>query len=333
MSGVSITAVLVAWNAGPTLEACARSLRESADDAGVRLSLVVIDNDSTDDSVTSLSLRDGDRIVRNPLNAGFGVAAAQGIALATAPWVMLVNPDVVVARELIGELARTARTAPADVATLVPEMRYASDPSLINCRGVAMDASGIPSEVDAGTRDDRERVPRIEVLGGSSGCCLLRLEALTMLGGVEPCFFAYLEDVDLAVRLRRAGFRALFVPGAVAWHEGSATTGEGSPLKTYLVARNRRLLFRLDGPHSIHARLWRAVAETGHAVVSARGNARAAPWRGRLAALRFRRYTRFVLRSRRLTESQQHPLELPNRVGLRATLARKRALEKVIGRH
>ncbi len=333
MTDTFITAVVVAWNAGSTLNACVSSLRESAILASVGLNVIVIDNNSVDDSVTSLPLRSADRVVCNPVNAGFGVAASQGIALADAPWVMLINPDVVVDRMAIPVLAAAARAATSDVATLIPELRFTSDPSLINCRGVTMDAAGIPAEIDAGTRGVPERESALEALGGSSGCCLLRLEALRTLGGIEPCFFAYLEDVDLAVRLRAAGFRALAVPEAVAWHEGSATTGEGSPLKTYLVARNRRILFRLDGPRSVEARFWRSVIETGHAVVSTRQPAVAAPWLGRLGSLRLRLYTRFVIRSRRLTEPTRSPLSLPDRVGLRATLARKRRIEQGINKH
>ena len=68
------------------------------------------------------------------------------------------------------------------------------------------------------------------------------------VGGLEPLYFAYMEDVDLGWRLRKHGYRAFVVPGAVALHEGSASTGEGSWLKAFLVARNRRALFRLHGP-------------------------------------------------------------------------------------
>ena len=71
-----------------------------------------------------------------------------------------------------------------------------------------------------------------EPLGGSSGCCLLRLEAVRSLGGLELAYFAYLEDVDLGARLARAGYGARLVRDAVSWHQGSASAGPTSPLKT-----------------------------------------------------------------------------------------------------
>lgn len=331
MIGPEITAVLVAWNSGDSLTSAVDSLRRSADEAGVALSLVVVDNDSRDGSFERLTLRDGDRVVRNPVNAGFGVAAAQGSALATAPWILLVNPDVVVDLCFVGEIARAARGAPPQVATIVPELRFASVPHLINCRGVTMDAAGLPAEVDAGLPDD-EPSHASTALGGSSGCCLVRREALVAVGGIELCFFAYLEDVDLAVRLQRAGYGMHLAPRAIAWHEGSASTVEGSPLKTYLVARNRRILFRLDAPGTLRARLWRTVVEAGHGLVSTR-NGGGSPWQGRLAALRQRRYTRFLRRSRRLLDPPARAIALAPCTTLRGTLARKRALQQALRRH
>jgi GT2 family glycosyltransferase len=165
------------------------------------------------------------------------------------------------------------------------------------------------------------------MLGGSSGCCLLRAEAVRKLGGPEPAFFAYLEDVDLALRLRRAGHSAAFVPGAIAWHEGSMSTGRRSPLKEFLVARNRRLLFRLDAPRSLRARFWRTVTDAGHGLVTSLRGAGLAPWAGRLDALRLRRYARFVRHSRAAHERHADPLPLAPRVTLRRTLARRRAID------
>jgi GT2 family glycosyltransferase len=270
-------------------------------------------------------------VVCNPVNAGYGVAAAQGIARAGAPWILLLNPDVVVARTFVAELLAVASTFPASVATLVPDVRFASNPSIVNCRGLQVDDVGVPTEVDSGRPAEPLAQPR-PVFGGSSGACLLRTEALRAVGGVEIAFFAYLEDVDLAWRLQRAGYTALLAPRATAYHEGSASIGEGSPLKAFLVARNRRILFRLNGPHSLRARLWRTVTELGHAVVTSSQGAGSAPWQGRLDALRLRTYTRFVRRSRGLVDRFAVMPELAPRATWGTTLKRKRAVSREMRR-
>jgi GT2 family glycosyltransferase len=324
MTAPRISAVVVAWNAGASLAHCAGSLRESAQHADELLQLVVVDNGSTDTSVGELELADGDVVIRNPVNAGYGVAATQGIARARAPWVLLVNPDVTVERDFVQALLRAADTAASTVATLVPEMRFASRPHLVNCRGVTVDEIGIPSEIDAGLPVVAPIAPSYPPLGGSSGCCLLRVEHVRMLGGPEPAFFAYLEDVDLALRLDGLGLEAEFVADAVALHEGSASAGAQSPLKVHLVARNRRLLFRLHGPRSFRSTLWRTFVDVAHGAYSSLATP-VAPWSGRLEALRFRRYLRFLKHSRG-TRPRPGDYARPARTTLRQTLSRKRRI-------
>lgn len=322
MTTPRMSAVVVAWNAGATLGACVRSLRESAFRAGESVQVVVVDNASRDRSVDDLELEPEDVVVRNPVNAGYGVAASQGIARSDAPWILLVNPDLVVESRFAGALLDAADRASPVVATLVPELRFLSRPGVVNCRGLTVDEIGIPAEVDAGAPVGVPPVPSVPVLGGSSGCCLLRAEHVRALGGPEPAFFAYLEDVDLALRLRHAGYDTLFVPEAIAYHEGSAATGARSPLKIYLVARNRRLLFGLHGPHSPRARAWRTLIEVGHAAYSSLG-APVAPWAGRLAALSSRRHVRFLRRARRAHEPALATAPRAPRASVRRTLRRK----------
>jgi GT2 family glycosyltransferase len=324
MTAPRMSAVVVAWNAGSTLAACVDSLRTSAGHAAESVQFVIVDNGSLDTAVADLRLEADDVVVRNELNAGYGVAAAQGIARSNAPWILLVNPDLTVEPDFVEQLLAVADSAEPAIGTLVPELRFASRPDVVNCRGVTVDEIGVPAEIDAGMPAADGAAPSIPVLGGSSGCCLLRAEHLRSLGGPEPGFFAYLEDVDLALRLWSAGHEAIFVPGAVALHEGSASTGARSPLKVFLVARNRRLLFRLHGPRSPRATAWRALVDVAHGTYSSLGTP-VAPWAGRLESLRFRRYVRFLRRSR-ASEPRVAEYARPSRATLRETLSRKRRI-------
>lgn len=328
MSAPHVSAVIVAWNSGEALAACVESLRHSANAAEIDVQLVIVDNASHADVAEGVRARPGDVVLRNPINAGYGVAAAQGLARADAEWALLVNPDVVVAAGFFEAFARVLLTIDTDVAALVPELRYASDRTIVNSRGIAIDEIGIPSEVDLGARVVERLTPH-QVLGGSSGCCLLRCDAVRAVGGPEPVFFAYLEDVDLAIRLQKAGYRALFVPNAFAWHEGSASTGEGSPVKSFLVARNRRILFRLHAPRTLTARLWRLAFDTGHGMIASLLGDLGAPWSGRLDAIRVRRYTEFVRRGRLEYDAQAGEVPTAPRAGLLASFARKRTATRM----
>lgn len=318
-----ISAVIVAWNSGSTLSACVDTLRRSAQNAGEPIEIVVVDNASTDEAVAAAPLSAEDVVVRNPINAGYAVAAAQGMARSRAPWVLLLNPDVVVGDGFVGAALRAADASSDRVATIVPELLFAERRDLVNCRGLTVDTVGIPAEIDAGVPVAEASGPSLPPLGGSSGCCLIRRAALEKLGGSEPVFFAYLEDVDLALRLSCAGYTAAYVPDAVAFHVGSASTGTRSPLKAFLVARSRRLLFALHGPHTPSAALWRTIVDGAHGVYTSLSTP-FAPWAGRADAMRSRRYVAFLKRSRRRNGPCISDFERPPRASLRNTLSRKR---------
>lgn len=313
-----VSAVLVSWESASVLDPCLQALFRSADAAGEEVEVIVIDNASTDRSAEIARAAGAHRVIDNPLNAGFAFAASQGLALAGGEWILLLNPDVVVEESFVAEMVEAARAAPSEVATLVPDLRFASRPTVINSRGIQIDETGIPSEIHAGL--DAAVAPSAPVpFGGSGGASLIRSTALGEVGGFEPVFFAYLEDADLAWRLQKAGHRASVVLSARARHVGSASTGEGSMIKAYLVARNRRLLFRLHGPHGLRARAWRMVSEIGHTAFHVVATRSLAPVRGRIDAFRLR--GRMASLAGQPNDQQNPPLA--RRVPLHAALRRK----------
>jgi hypothetical protein len=162
------------------------------------------------------------------------------------------------------------------------------------------------------------------ILGGSSGCCLLRADHVRALGGPEPMFFAYLEDVDLALRLRYAGYQTVFVQDAVRLPRG---------------LRLRPARVRLSRCSSLRATADCCSGSTGRGRCARRPGERSwtpltpmystlgtpiAPWAGRLEALRFRRYTAFLRRARRRSEPLRAEFDRPPRASLMTTLRRKR---------
>ena len=185
----------------------------------------------------------------NPVNAGYVVAASQGIALARGAWIMLANPDLTVSEAFVGTMLDAARDPPPQMSPAsCPTSVTRPIPSVVNSRGIEVDDDRYPggegrgAEAPTTLAGPSRSSARARAAASSVG------RALAEVGGLEPLYFAYLEDVDVGWRLRKKGYRSFVVPGAVALHEGSASTGEGSWLKAFLVARNRRALFRLHGP-------------------------------------------------------------------------------------
>ena len=322
----ALSAVIVAWNAGDTLTGLCRISQGVLEARGSGVASRDRRNASSDSAVESMPLAAGDIVIRNPVNAGYGVAVAQGFARRPPRGSWSANPDLVVDPWFVNALLAAAMQAAPEVATLVPELRFAARPDIVNCRGLTVDEVGVPAEVDAGTRVDSGAVATATILGGSSGCCLLRADHVRALGGAEPMFFAYLEDVDLALRLRCAGFETLFFVGeAVAFHEGVGL--DRRPLAPQGIPRCAQPPAALPAARSAvpGATAWRAVLDTAHAGYLTPATP-LAPWAGRAEALRFRRYTAFLRRARRRTEPCHADFDRAPRASLAATLQRKRSV-------
>jgi N-acetylglucosaminyl-diphospho-decaprenol L-rhamnosyltransferase len=221
-------AVVVNYNAGAELTACVASLRA----AGVA-EIVVVDNGSSDGSLATLVAADEKaRIVRAGRNLGYGTAVNRGAATLGEPFVLVVNPDIVIDPGAVDVLAGTLEAEP-DVAVVGPSIHEPggalypsarSFPSFTVGAGHALVGLFWPdnrwTRSYRGTATlDGAVAPRARESDWVSGaCCLVRREAFETVGGFDEGYFMYVEDLDLCWRLRRAGWRVLYEPAAAAVH-------------------------------------------------------------------------------------------------------------------
>ena len=214
----------------------------------VSLSVVIVDNGSAPEERSRIAREaPAARVIGFSHNLGFAGGANEGIARTRAPFVLLLNNDAVL------EPSYAARLA----ARLELDGRLAGAQGLVlSVDGRRVDSAGFEwnrrgEAVPVLSEEDAAAVPReaFEVPGISATAALYRREALEAVsrGGsvFDDAFFAYYEDVDLSLRLRRAGWRFVCDPGAIARHEGSHT-GRRTPFRRALwTSRNRwRALFR-----------------------------------------------------------------------------------------
>lgn len=98
-------------------------------------------------------------------------------------------------------------------------------------------------------REDRGQYDRSEECSFLSGCALIvRKEVIEKIGGFDENFFTYAEDLDYCLRARKSGWKLLYVPQAVVYHEGSATSGsEYEPFQSFYRWRNRFLIVAKHG--------------------------------------------------------------------------------------
>jgi len=234
----AVSVVIPNWNGRRWLEGCLASVAEQtlAPDE-----VVVVDNGSTDGSLEYLRCdHPRVRVVELAYNSGFARAANLGLDAASGELVALLNNDVRLSptwlETIVGAFWREPRVA--CVACKILEL---GDPSIVYDAGDILRRDGVCEQRGRFCADDGRWDQPGEVFGACAAAAVYRREAVLQTGGFDERYFAYLEDVELALRLRLAGWRCLYVP-AVAWHAGEGSSHRLRGGHHRLVARNTLLL-------------------------------------------------------------------------------------------
>ena len=198
--------------------------------------VLVVDNASSDASVAIARRFPSVRLIEPGSNTGF--ARGNNIAIAAAAtdceWIALMNPDAFAEPRWLEALLLASRAHPGfDV--LGSQLLNAAEPALLDGAGDAYHVSGLVwrmghglvASVDTNKKTLEAEAPdsTYEVFSPCAAAAMYRRSCITALGGFDEDFFCYVEDVDLAFRLRLMRHRCLQVPDSVVHHVGSGTTG------------------------------------------------------------------------------------------------------------
>ena len=183
-------------------------------------------------------------------NGGFCAAANAGIAAARGRFIQLLNNDTEVTKGWI-EAGLEPFSDPT-VGSVAPLVLVRSDPGRVDSAGDSYALTGWPTKRGHGQPRElfEARLPE-EVFGASGSSAFYRTAALHRVGGFDPLFGSYYEDIDLAFRLRWAGYRSLFTPRCVIHHDVSATYNHGSPALQRRMARNAEIVFWANMPRGL----------------------------------------------------------------------------------
>ena len=245
------TAVVIAnWNGKGFLKDCFDSLLAQTFQ---NFKIIFVDNGSSDgsaDFVEKEYLKNGFsgrlEIVKHEENTGFAKGYNTGISSAlqdgAIKFVIILNNDTKLDRAFIEELINCAKRK-KDAGSLQPKVLNFYEPKKIDCVGIALKKDGTAHNRGYG-RLDKGQYDQEEDIFGANGTASLftrsALESVRLAPGefFDDLHFAYYEDVDLAWRIRSAGFKAYTCPNAVIRHVHSATTGKFSLFKAYYLHRN-----------------------------------------------------------------------------------------------
>jgi len=230
-----ISIVAVTYSPGPALRTFVDSLKCAMT---APYELVLVDNGSSDGSVAELVASEDVRLIVADRNVGYGGAANLGVRATSGEFVVVANPDVEWHPDALDALLAAAQRWP-DGGAFGPLVITKQGEVYPSARRLPTLSTGIGHAFfgwwwngnpwTAAYRMDREP-PSERVTGWLSGCCLLlRRSAFEEVGGFDPAYFMYFEDVDLGERLGKAGWRSVYVPSASVTHTRAHATGHDAP--------------------------------------------------------------------------------------------------------
>jgi GT2 family glycosyltransferase len=237
-----VSIVIVNWNGRSWLAQCLPTIQQQT---FTDYEVILVDNGSTDGSVAWLQ-ENWLNISVIPLKINLGFAAANniGIRRASGLYIVTLNNDTLVDADFLAHMV-TAVSAP-DIGMIAPQITIWNQPAKLDAAGIEVDWLG--TAWNRGYEQPADMAYSADVFGPTAAAALYRREMLAEIGLFDETFFAYYEDVDLAWRARRAGWRCVYAPKAQVRHWHSAT-GEKTPAyKAYLIGRNKVWCFLKNYP-------------------------------------------------------------------------------------
>lgn len=250
----SLAIIILNWNGLELLKkllptAAGFSISEESD-------LIVADNGSTDGSCEWIEANCPEvKLLRFNENLGFAAGYNRAIEETRYPYTILLNSDVEVTPGWWRPMLLFMESHP-NVGALQPKIRSYFNRDYFEYAGAAggyLDNLGYPYcrgrvfenvEKDEGQYDGEA----IDVAWASGAALMVRTSVYIELGGLDPAFFAHMEEIDLCCRMIAAGRRVCAITDSFVYHMGGASLPKGNPKKTYLNFRNNLLLLHKNLP-------------------------------------------------------------------------------------
>jgi GT2 family glycosyltransferase len=197
-----------------------------------------VDNGSTDGSVDQIQKKYPDiKLICLSENLGFAAANNLGAREAQGQWLCLLNNDAFPEPDWLENLVKATDEYPEFIA-FGSKMISAENTKILDGIGDVYHISGLAWRMGYNHPVDTAPSEPKEIFSPNAAAVLYRRDAFLLVGGFSEYFYMYHEDVDLGFRLRLRGYRSLYVPDAVVFHQGSASTGVKSDFAVYHGHRN-----------------------------------------------------------------------------------------------
>jgi GT2 family glycosyltransferase len=227
--------IIVNYNGLHNLEQCLNSVLKSNDSDA---EIIVVDNASQDGSIEMVKQNFPQvSLICLPENVGFGEGNNRGASQANGDYLAFLNPDTVVESNWLKALIEPLETDPS-AGMVTSKILLLNKPETINTCGNDIHISGLTLCRGMGCpATDYNLLKSVAAISGAAFA--LRRDLFNTLTGFDPLFFLYMEDTDLSWRVRLAGYRCLFVPNSIVYHDYTLRFG---PRKIFFQERNRYLM-------------------------------------------------------------------------------------------
>ena len=201
--------------------------------------VIIIDNGSDDSSLEYIQENSFNFIVvviKNDENLGFAPAVNQGILKSGYDYIFSLNNDTEIERGSIKAMLDLIQED--GVFSVQAKMLQATNKQLIDDAGDEYNLLAWTKKIGENQNSDNY-LEVFEIFSSCAGAALYKKSVLEEIGSFDDNFFAYMEDVDLAIRSQIYGYRNLLCPDAIVYHIGSATSGSRyNEFKVKIAARN-----------------------------------------------------------------------------------------------
>jgi len=217
--------------------------------------IVVVDNCSSDDTVHWIKTEHSD-ILLKVLDQNYGYSGGYEIAIREiqTPYLVLLNSDVAVTPGWVSHLYSFMEQHP-QAGAVAPKIKSFADHESFEYAGAAggwIDCYGYPfcrgRIFDSIEKDHGQFEKPAKVFWASGACMMVRTDAYRVSGGLDPLFFAHMEEIDLCWRLHSNGYEVWYTPDSLIYHVGGGALPNESPKKLYLNFRNNLLLLKKNIP-------------------------------------------------------------------------------------
>lgn len=241
------TAVVIPnWNGEDSIAKCLGSLIGQVKPKDI----IVVDNGSVDNSVDLIKAKFPDvTLLQNSHNLGFAGGVNVGIKFALDNQyeaVALFNNDAIADKAWLANLTTTLANSPK--AGIVTSKIVDSNNQHLDSTGDLYTTWGLPYPRGRGEPVSDKYDQDVLVFGASGGASLYRSKLLGSIGLFDQDFFAYYEDVDLSFRAQLAGWKIIYQPKAIVYHEIGATSGKIKGFTTYQTIKNLPMLMFKNVP-------------------------------------------------------------------------------------